>query len=212
MTVSKTLTRAKRPWVASTTVHGASAVLVRSSISSTASSHSSYCCCCSPLLLADLPGGGRVFLDLLEPLLLLLLVDVQPELDDHRAGVGQLPLELLDVLVGLSPLALRGQTLHPLDQHAAVPGAVEDGEIASAGRAFQNRHIHGCRRSSSVGGADRMDLEPARVERLGQAVDERALAGRVPALETRSPPARPPPGRPRWHSPRRSSSAEKIFR
>ena len=40
---------------------------------------------------ADLPSRRRVFLQTLETPLLFFLVDMQPELDDHHAGVGQLP-------------------------------------------------------------------------------------------------------------------------
>ena len=53
----------------------------------------------------------------------------------------------------------------------------------AAGRLFQNRHIQGWNRSVSLGGRIGVDLESAGIDRLGQAVDDRALARGVPALE-----------------------------
>ena len=40
----------------------------------------------------------------------------------------ELLLEVVDLAVGAHPVGLGAEPLDPLDQHAAVPGAVEDGE------------------------------------------------------------------------------------
>ena len=52
------------------------------------------------------------------------------QLDDAHAVVGQRALELVDLAVGALPFVLAAETLDPLDQHAAVPGAVEDRPVA----------------------------------------------------------------------------------
>ena len=64
-----------------------------------------------PFGLADLPGRGPAGEKLLEPLLLFALADVQPELDDHRAAVRKLLLELANVLGGLHGFTLVGGTV-----------------------------------------------------------------------------------------------------
>ena len=53
----------------------------------------------------------------------------------------------------------------------------------AAGSTFQNRHIHGWNRSVSLGGRMGWTLNPAGIDRLGQAVDDRPLARGVPAFE-----------------------------
>ena len=62
--------------------------------------------------------------------LLLVLRDVQEELDDGRAVVGEHALEVVDLLVAaLAPL-LAIQLVHPHDQHVLVMAAVEDHDLA----------------------------------------------------------------------------------
>ena len=52
-------------------------------------------------------------------------------LHDDRAGVGQLLLELVDLVVGAHPVGRRAIAFDALDQHAAVPRAVEDRDAAA---------------------------------------------------------------------------------
>ncbi len=136
-----------------------------------------------PLRLAHLPGGGGVVFESPEALLLLLLADVKPELHEHRARVGQLPLELSDLLVGLLPLALGHVAFHPLHQDPPVPRAVENGELPFGRQLLPEAPHPGIVLLDLVGGRDGVDLEPARVERLSEPVDQVALAGSVPALQ-----------------------------
>ena len=58
--------------------------------------------------------------------------DVQPELDQHEVLLVEHLLEGVDLVVGALPRALGGEALDALDQHAAVPRAVEHGHPAPA--------------------------------------------------------------------------------
>ena len=69
------------------------------------------------------PGSSR---RASQALRLLVLRDVQEELDDDRALVGQHLLEVADVRVAGLPAALRHQVVDPHDQHVLVVAAVED--------------------------------------------------------------------------------------
>jgi phosphate:Na+ symporter len=57
---------------------------------------------------------------LLEAALLLRLVDVEPELHQHRTVLDELPLEVVDLLLGPAPLLFAAQLLDALDQHASL--------------------------------------------------------------------------------------------
>jgi len=135
-----------------------------------------------PFLLAHPPRHGRVALQLLESLLLLLPADVEPELDQDRAAVGQLPLEVADVVHRRAPLPGVG-VLHALVQHAPVPGMVEDDHLAGARQNVPEAPHPRVVAIGLRGLADHLDLEAAGIEGLDQAVDHFALARRVPALE-----------------------------
>ncbi len=80
---------------------------------------------------------------------------------------------------------LGGEALHPLDQHAAVPGAVEDRDLPALRQAPPEAVEVVARLVLALRGADGIDDVAARIEFLGDALDGAAFAGRVPALETR---------------------------
>ena len=98
-------------------------------------------------------------------------------------ALAQLLLEVVDLAVGPAPLGRAGEPLDPLDQHPAVPGAVEDRDPPVA------RHI--APEPPEIGPPlllvgrcrDRIDPVLARVERHGHAADGAALAGGVVPLE-----------------------------
>ena len=48
-------------------------------------------------------------------------------------------LEVDDLPVGAHPVGLGGEALDPLDEHAPVPAAVEDGEVPARGTCRQKR-------------------------------------------------------------------------
>ena len=86
-------------------------------------------------------------------------------------------------LIGAAPLHLGGEVLDPLDEHAPVPAAVEDGHAAPSRQRRPEPpqevvpQLVGRRRG------ERGDVHVAGVERLDQPLDGAALAGGVPALE-----------------------------
>ena len=93
-------------------------------------------------------------------------------------------LELVDLVVGRAPDLLACTTLlDALHQHAAVPGVVEQDHVAVLGQpqlvapeeVVAPLQLRGRRAGPGA--------EGARVEPLGEPLDDGALAGRVPALE-----------------------------
>jgi hypothetical protein len=119
----------------------------------------------------------------LEPLELLFQRQVQPELDDDHALVGQRPLEVDDLPVGAPPLLLGGEPLHPLDQDPAVPGPVEHRHAAPAGQHRPEPPQEVVAFLVEGGRAELGDPDVPRVNRRDQPLDRAPLAGRVPALE-----------------------------
>ena len=137
----------------------------------------------APVLGRQLPGLERIVPPALEAAELFLVGHVHPEFDHDHALFGQRVLEVVDLVIGPAPLHLGGQVLHALDQHAAVPAAIEDGHPTPArqGRPEAPEEVvpelvgRGCREGRNV--------HVARIERLDQALDGPALAGGVPPLE-----------------------------
>jgi hypothetical protein len=137
----------------------------------------------APVLGGQLPGLERVVATALEPVQLLLLTDVQPELDEDDALGGQRAFVGDDLVVGPLPLLVSGEALHPLDEDPPVPGPVHHRHAAPAGQ-------HGAEPQEEVvallvgrRGAEARHPHVTGVERRGEAADGPALAGRVPALE-----------------------------
>jgi hypothetical protein len=183
--VSRTFTRAQRLELPSTRVHGASTVLVRSIISCTASS---YCGHFSRLRQSSSVifhcFQGRV-LPLLEPGQLLLRRDVDPEFEEHGAVTHQFGFERVDLGECATPLVVAREPFDPLDQHPAVPAAIEDGQAAVAGQAAPESPQIVVRTFLVGGCGDGDDGVVAGVQGAGGATDGPTLAGRVPALEGR---------------------------
>jgi len=117
--------------------------------------------------------------------LLLLGADMDEDLDDVRAVVGELALELLDLAVGALPGLAAAQALDALDQHAAVPGAVEDRPIARRRQPVPEPPeivaalFLGRRRT------DPPDLGRLGLEAADDAFDQAALAGGRPSRRCR---------------------------
>src|SRR6185437_6082217 len=83
----------------------------------------------APVLGGDLEALVTGLLPLAEATQLLLLVDLQPELHDDDARSHEGVLEVDDLAVGPHPVRLGGEAFDALDEHAAVPAAVEQGEV-----------------------------------------------------------------------------------
>ncbi len=138
----------------------------------------------APILVRQLPGFVRRVLSLLEAAQLLLRADLNPEFGDDHPEIHQLPLELVDLTISALPLLLRGEALDALDQHPAIPTAVEDQDLLlirgleAAPKAPQIM----VRGVLALGGRDGENLVAARIQLLGDPLDIPALAARVPAL------------------------------
>src|SRR5690606_28035699 len=114
---------------------------------------------------------------------LFLAGDVHPEFDDDGAVVGELLFEVVELAVGALPFIGPAEALEAFDEHAAIPGAVEDGDEAVTGdlppEAPKVVEVF-----FLVGGfADGDDAAVAHVDGAGEAADGTAFAGGVPALE-----------------------------
>src|SRR5262245_6836675 len=84
-----------------------------------------------PILRIDLEALELVLVALLETAQLLGLAHLQPELRDDQVVLEQLALELADLVVSAPPSGGRRETAHALDQHAAIPGAIEDRDVTA---------------------------------------------------------------------------------
>src|SRR5688572_29811225 len=137
----------------------------------------------APVVGADLPVLVGVLLALLEAPELLLFRDVEEDLDHRTAVVGELLFELVDLVVGAAPLVLRGELLDPLDEHPAVPGAVEHRDLARTRKLLPEPPEVMARLLVRARRRDRVDLEAAGVEFLREPADRAAFPRGVPALE-----------------------------
>ena len=88
-----------------------------------------------------------------------------------------------DLLVRPRPLLLRGVALDPLDEHPAVPGAVQDREAAPARQHRPEPPEEVVALLVVRRGGELRHPHVPRVQRLDQALDRAALPGGVPALE-----------------------------
>eukprot|EP01026_Neomeris_dumetosa_P053038 TRINITY_DN472_c1_g1_i1.p3 TRINITY_DN472_c1_g1~~TRINITY_DN472_c1_g1_i1.p3 ORF type:complete len:193 (-),score=7.65 TRINITY_DN472_c1_g1_i1:40-618(-) len=87
----------------------------------------------TPVLRRDFEALETGLLAVLESRQLLFLGDRQPELDHQHAIAVQLPLEIIDLLIGALPIADRAKFLHAFHQDTAIPGPGEDGEPPQPG-------------------------------------------------------------------------------
>ena len=111
--VSSTRTRAHFLSFASMRCHGATSVLVRSTISQTARSYAGHFFRLrqsSGVILKRLNG---VFSRARNRASCSLLADGEPELEDHDARASERVFELDDLAVGAHPVGLRGESLRP---------------------------------------------------------------------------------------------------
>src|SRR5690606_27427503 len=107
----------------------------------------------------------------------------EPELDHHRTGLFQRLLEIVDLAIGAHPVGLGGKPFDAFDQHATVPGTVEDHRLSQPWHVTpETPQVGAC--GLLVGGRrDRNDAIVTRIERARDTTDGPALAGRVHALE-----------------------------
>ena len=135
------------------------------------------------VLVGELPALHRIGEPRTEALELFVGGDVEEDLDQPHARVDQHPLELVDLAIGAPPFRLAGEALDALDQHPAVPRAVEGDDLAVLRQAAPEALQIVLGALVLVGRGDRTDPEAARIERPAEAAHDAALAGGVPALE-----------------------------
>ena len=120
---------------------------------------------------------------LLQPFRLLRAGDVQQDLDDRRALVGEHALELADVPVAPAPHGRGLELVHPHGDHVLVVGAVPDADLAARG----TPRVHPPQVVVREVGRARLRevLDPAamRVEPREDMPDGAVLAGGVGALQ-----------------------------
>ncbi len=114
---------------------------------------------------------------------LLFGSDVQENLSDARAVVGQHALELVDLAISPPPLRFRGEPFDALHQHAAVPGSVENDDLPMVRKHSPEALkvlllLLAWRRRG-----DGMHLEASRIERPAKPPHDAAFSRRVPAFE-----------------------------
>src|SRR5262245_60191109 len=131
----------------------------------------------------ELPLLERVVDAALEAQLLLLVGDREPVFDQLDPGAHEHALELGRGVEELLVLRVGAEAHHALDPGAVVPAAVEEHDLA---RGREVRHIAleiPLGALAVVGGGQGGDATHARIEALGDALDDAALACGVAPLE-----------------------------
>jgi hypothetical protein len=136
-----------------------------------------------PVFRGQLPGLQRVALSRLEPLELFGVRQVQPELDDDHALVGQRPFEVDDLPVGAPPLLLGGEPLDSFYQNAAVPGPVQHRHASPAGQDRPEPPQEVVAFFVVARRAELGDPDMPRVKRRDEPLDRATLPGGIPPLE-----------------------------
>src|ERR1019366_9688901 len=137
----------------------------------------------APILVGELPGFVADGLALFETAELLFAGNVDPELGEDGPEISHLSLEGVDLFVGALPGVFGSEAFHALNQHAAVPGAVEDGDLAALGKAAPETVEVVAGLVLALRRGDGIDHIATRVQLLGDPLDGAALAGGVPALK-----------------------------
>ena len=125
--------------LAGITYHGARSVDVFDSASSKAAMVVVPVLALLEIAERELPALCRVVVARLEPLALLVLVDVQEELHDGRAAGGQVLFERVDLVVASPPDVLRNELVDADDEDVLVVRAIEDADLAPGRDALVDR-------------------------------------------------------------------------
>jgi hypothetical protein len=94
-----------------------------------------------------------------------------------------LALELVDLVIGTLPVGRPGQAAHPLDQHAAIPAAVEDRVVAARRQMTPESPQVRTRELLGSRGRDRHYAELACIERGRDAANCPTLASGIHSFE-----------------------------
>ena len=132
---------------------------------------------------AELPLLQRIVDPHREAQMLLFVGDREPVLDQDDAGTHQHALEFRHRAEEFLDLVFGAEAHHPLDAGAVVPAAVEQHDLA-AGRQMRNVALEiPLRALALVRRRKGRDAADPRIEPLGDALDDAALAGGIAAFE-----------------------------
>ncbi len=134
----------------------------------------------------ELPALGRVVEAVLQALALLVLRDVEQELQDHGAGLGQHPFEVVDVVVALAGLRRRQRAGDHRHQHVLVVAPVEDHDLAG-----RRAPSGGCATGSRARAPPRTAPSSSRCARRARSSRRRRRGSCRPCRSCRCPAARP---------------------
>ena len=137
----------------------------------------------SQVTLRELPALVGLVEPRLEPLALLVAVDVQEELDDGGALVDEHPLPLVDVSIASAPGRPGHQVVDPHHEHVLVVAPVEDRDMAGGRRPEVDAPQVVVRALAVTGDLEAHHAASLGVERVHDMADRAVLARGVDALE-----------------------------
>ncbi len=85
----------------------------------------------SPIFVGEFPLLFGRSLSGAEAFQLFVLTDLNPEFDEERAAVLEIGFKFVDFPIGAFPVRLAAEALNPLHEDAAIPGAIEDCNVAA---------------------------------------------------------------------------------
>ena len=136
-----------------------------------------------PLPLGHAPARQRILLELAQMLLLSVLPQVHPELEDQRTVVGERPLEAADAIELLVELRAAVAAIDTIEKRTRVPRAEEQAEAALPGEVAPVAPVLGTL-ALFIG---RLAIcacdDPARIHPLVQQIDGFSFACTVDSLE-----------------------------
>jgi hypothetical protein len=132
---------------------------------------------------AQLPLTDRIVDARLEPPLLFLVADLEPQLDERYTPGDDVLLDFGTPIEEASVLVRRAKPHDVLDAGAVVPAAIEDHDFAGSGEVLHvPLHVH-LRLLAVRRRRQRDDAKHAWTDAFGQRADGAAFAGAVASLE-----------------------------
>src|SRR5438093_559622 len=132
---------------------------------------------------SELPAFRRILDPLLDPLLLLVLADMQEEFEDRDVVLDQMPLERVDLVVARFPDRSRLEPVHAHDDHVLVVRPVEDPEIASGGHRLVDAPEKIVLELFLGGHLERPDAAPGRIESRHDVADRAVFPAGIHGLK-----------------------------
>ena len=136
----------------------------------------------SPVLIRDLPLFLRIVLTVIKPRKLCILVDLNPEFDDHSSPVGQFFLKFVHFIVRTFPVVFAAESFQTFHHDTAIPGAVKncDMTVLWKSRPETPQIMAGFFVWFRAG--DRMHLVSAWIKCTCDSLDISTLAGSIPSF------------------------------